>query len=74
MCCGNIEINKKHKVYIYIYIYIYTYIKLDNRIVFRYNKCKCNADLYCIIKNTVIYCKYILKFLVFEAIYFIFLY
>ena len=76
MCCGNIKMNKKHKVFIYIHIniYIYIYIKSDNSIVFIYKKCKCNADLYCIIKNMVIYCKYILKFLVFEGMYFIFLY
>ena len=67
MCCGNIKMNKKYQI-------IYIYIKLDNRIVFIYKKCKCNADLYCIIKNMVIYCKYILKFLVFEGMYFIFLY
>ena len=49
---------------------------LSNRIIeyiFIYNKCRFNVDLYWIIKNVIIYCKYILKFSVFEVIYFIFL-
>ena len=49
------------------YIFIYNYI-------FIYSKCKFNVDLYRIIKNVIIYCKYVLKFSVFEVIYFIFLY
>ena len=48
----------------YLFIYIYTFIYCD---------CKFNVDFYCIIKNVIIYCKYVLKFSVFEAIYLIFL-
>ena len=33
-----------------------------------YKKCKLNLDLYWIIKNVPIYCKYNLKFLVCEVI------
>ena len=38
-----------------------------------FNKCKVNVDLYWIVKNGIIYWKYILKFSVSEVIYFIFL-
>ena len=48
------------------YILMYNYI-------FIYSKCKFNVDLYRIIKNVIIYCKYALKFSVFAVIYFIFL-
>ena len=63
-------------IYIYIYIYIYTYIYISNKIIgyiFIYNQCKFNVDLYGIFKNVISYCKYTLKFSVFEVIYFIFL-
>ena len=67
---------------LYIYIYIHIYIYISNWIIgymfiynyiFQYSKCKFNFDWYWIIKNVMIYCKYGLKFEVFEVIYFIFL-
>ena len=65
-------------IYIYVYIYIYIYIYISGYIfvhnyTFIYSKCEFNTDLYCFIKNVIIYCKYVLKFSVFEVIYFIFL-
>ena len=56
-------------IYIYIYIsnwiigYIFTYNYL-----FIHSKCKFNVDLYWIIRNAIIYCKYTLKFSVFKVI------
>ena len=41
--------------------------------IFIYNKCEFNVDLYWIIKNVIIYCKYTLKFSVFEVIYIIYI-
>ena len=41
--------------------------------IFIYSKCKFNVDLYWIIKNVIIYCKYALKFSIFEVIYYIIL-
>ena len=75
-------------LYIYICIIIYTYIiyiciiiyiKLDNRMyssTIRYS-CTVNVDLMLIcveLSKLIIYCKYARKFLVFEVIYYIFLY
>ena len=73
-------------IYMYYYIYIYyiyiciiIYIKLDNRMyssTIRYS-CTVNVDLMLIcveLSKLIIYCKYARKFLVFEVIYYIFLY
>ena len=57
---------KRQILYIIWYVFIYNYI-------FMYKKCKLNLDLYWIIKNVPIYCKYNLKFLGIWSNYFIFL-
>ena len=46
-----------------MYLYKYSYTVNVNNLM----------GLYRIIKNVIIYCKYVLKFSVFEVIYFVFL-